>query len=137
MNHAEKVGQILLKTSSNTSIVLTLEKEVFNQMPVLIQALVIQSGFSGISAAGNDWYTSLIPMIALIIIRLSLAGRPFPLERSGGTMSLILSHCSSAISCRLIMVLSMPYPPCLWVSVILSFLYILQTPSSHNRFLLL
>ena len=59
MNHAEKVGQVLLKTSSNTSIVLELEKEVFNQMPVFVQALVIRSGLFGILATGNDWETSL------------------------------------------------------------------------------
>jgi len=59
MNHGEKVGQILLKTSSNTSVVLQFEKEVFYQMPVLIQTLVIHSGLSGIPAAGNDWNTAL------------------------------------------------------------------------------
>ena len=272
MNHAEKVGQILLKTSGNTSVVLELEKEVFNQMPVLVQALVIYSGVSSIFTAGNDWYTSLIPnrinkiftviplvcehiavlqikhcdqisgrqvitylatrqmnldwitqsinygmdlrgistsrttnslffsppfppepcwwtrtydpsiiypslswsfdsskkifsqmprfvhleyrlytlfqdpnrsgksrqgapvfriqMIALIIIRLSLAGRPFPPDCSGGTKFLILSHCSSVISCRLIMLLSMPVLLVLMVSVNLSLFYILQTPST-------
>ena len=60
MNHTEKVGQILLKTSSNTSIVLELEKEVFNQVPILIQALVIHSGLFGILTAGNDRKTALV-----------------------------------------------------------------------------
>ena len=272
MNHAEKVGQVLLKTSSNTSIVLELEKEVFNQMPVFVQALVIRSGLFGILATGNDWETSLfsdridkflavisficehiavlqiehrdqiysrrvitdlatrqmnlnritqgidygmdlrgistsrttnslffappfppapcwwtrtydpsiiysslswsfdnskkifsqiprfvhreyrlytlfqdpnrsgksrqgapvftIQMIALIIIRLSLAGRPFPPARSCGTKSLILSHCSSDISCRLIIKSSMTGLMLTLVSVTLSVLYILQTPSN-------
>ena len=272
MNHAEKVGQILLKTSSNTSVVFQLEKEVFYQVPVLIQALVIRSGLSGIPAAGNDrnttlvsdrvnkflavislicehitilqiergdqisgrrvitdlpacqinldgvaqgidygmdlrgistsrttnslffappfppepcWWTRIydpsiiysslswsfdsskkifsqipcfvhleyrlytlfqdpnrsgksrqgapvfrIQMIALIMIRFSLAGRPFPPECSGGTKSLIRSHCSSVISCRFIMSLSMPDPLIFMVAVILTMFYILQTPSS-------
>ena len=271
MNHTEKVGQILLKTSSNTSVVLQFEKEVFYQMPVLIQTLVIYSGLFGIPAAGNDRNTSLISdrickflavislicehitvlqikrgdqisgrrvitdlparqinldwvaqgidygmdlrgistsrttnslffmppfppepcwwtrtydpsiiysslswsfasskkifsqmprfvhleyrlytlfqdpnrsgksrqgapvfriqMMALIITRLSLAGRPFPPERSGGTMSLILSHCSSVISCRFIILFSMTVLFTSCVSVSLSVLYNLQTPS--------
>ena len=271
MNHAEEIGQILLISSGNTAVVLELEKEVFNQMPILIQALVIRSGLFSILTAGNDrktalvsdridkflavvsliceyitvlqiergdqisgrrvitdlparqiyldwvaqgidygmdlrgistsrttnslffvppfppepcwWtrtydpsiiYSSLswsfdsskkifsqmprfvhreyrlytlfqepnrsgksrqgapvftIQMMALIIIRLSLAGRPFLPEYSGGTMSLILSHCSSVISCRLIMSLSMPDPLAFLVSVFLSLFYILQTPS--------
>ena len=275
MNHAEEVGQILLKTSSNTSVVFQLKKEVFHEMPVLIQALVIRSGLSGIPAAGNDWntapvsdrvnkflavislicehitvlqvergdqisgrrvitdlsarqinfdgvtkgidygmdlrgistsrttnslffvppfppepcwwtrtydpsiiYSSLswsfdsskkifsqmprfvhleyrlytlfqdpnrsgksrqgapvfrIQIIALIIIRFSLAGRPFPPECSGGTKSLIMSHCSSDISCRLIMTLSMPDLLVLLVSVILSMFYNLQTPSKQEQ----
>ena len=274
MNHAEKVGQVLFKTSSNTSVVLELEKEVFNQMPVFVQALVIRSGLFGILATGNDWETTLfsdridkflavisficehiavlqieqgdqisgwrvitdlatrqmnlnritqgidygmdlrgistsrttnslffappfppapcwwtrtydpsiiysslswsfdnskkifsqiprfvhreyrlytlfhepkrsgksrqgapvltIQRIALIIIRLSLAGRPFPPARSGGTKSLILSHCSSVISCRLIILISMSDSFLLHVSVSLSVLYILQTPSNQK-----
>ena len=271
MNHAEEVGQILLKTSGNTSVVLELEKEVFNQMSILIQALVIRSGLFCIPAAGNDRNTALVcdrsnkilavvslicehitvlqiesgdqisgrcvitnlstrqinldwiaqsidygmdlrgistsrttnslffsppfppepcwwtrtydpsiiysslswsfdsskkifsqmprfvhreyrlytlfqepnrsgksrqgapvfttQMMALIIIRLSLAGRPFPPEISGGTKSLILFHCSSVISCRFIILFSMTVLFISCVSVSLSVHYILQTPS--------
>lgn len=277
MNHAEKIDQILLKASRNTSIVLELEKEGFYQVPVLVQVLVIRSRFSGIPSAGNNWNAALvfdrihevfavislisehiavlqikqgnqifcgcivtdlptcqmyldrvtqcvdygmdlrgistsrttnslffmppfppepcwwtrtydpsiiyyslswsldnsrkifsqmprlyhleyrlytlfhdpyrsgksrqgapvfrIQITALIIIRLSLAGRPFPPDRSGGTKSLILSHCSSVISCRLIIFKSMPEQLIRMVSVILTILYILQTPYSFRRFI--
>ena len=272
MNHAEEIGQVFFKSSGNSAIVLQLEKEVFHQMPVFIDAFVICSGFLGIPTAwynsnspfisdridelfavipfisehiavfqikqsdqffgrrmithlaarqididwvaqsihyGMDlrgistsrttnslflmppfppdpcWWTRMydpsiiycstswsldsskkifsqiprfvhreyrlytlfqdpkrsgksrhgapvfrIQMMALIIILLSLAGRPFPPEYSGGTKSLILSHCSSVTSCRLIIKSSMTDTPLSLVSVTLSVLYILQTPSN-------
>jgi hypothetical protein len=48
---------------------------------------------------------------------------------------LILSHCSSVISCRLIIFKSMPEQLIRMVSVILTILYILQTPYSFRRFI--
>lgn len=278
MNHTRKVDQVLLESSSNTSIVLELEKEGFYQMAVLVQVLIIRSGLFSVPTAGNNrnsalifdrineiftvialisehitvlqikkgglilswriitdlptcqincdriaqginygmvdlrgistsrttnslffsppfppepcWWTrtyepsiiysslswslswsfasskkiiSQMPrllhreyrlytlfqdpnrsgkfrqgapffrtqMTALIIIRLSVAGRPFPPELSGGTKTLIRSHCSSVISCRLIIFKSMPEQLIRMVSVILTVLYILQTPSKE------
>lgn len=53
MNYTEKVGQVLFETSGNTWVVLELEEEVFDQMPVFIQALVICSGVFSIPSTGN------------------------------------------------------------------------------------
>ena len=108
-------------------------KKIFSQMPRFVQreyrlyTLFQDPNRSGKSRQGAPVFK--IQMIALIIIRLSLAGRPFPPERSGGTKSLILSHCSSVISCRLIMLLIMTDLFLSCVSVSLSVLYILQTLS--------
>lgn len=44
MNHTEEIGQVLFKSRGNTAIVLQSEKEVFNQMPVFVNAFVIGSG---------------------------------------------------------------------------------------------
>ena len=109
-------------------------QKIFSQIPRFVHreyrlyTLFQEPNRSGKSRQGAPVFA--IQMMALIIIRLSLAGRPFPPERSGGTKSLILSHYSSVISCRLIMTLSMPDPLTFLVSVILSLFYILQTPCS-------
>ena len=110
-------------------------KKIFSQMPrfvhleYLLYALFQDPNRSGKSRQGAPVFK--IQMIALTIIRLSLAGRPFPPECSGGTKSLILSHCSSVISCRLIIRSSMTVLIVLLVSVILTMFYILQTPSNN------
>jgi hypothetical protein len=70
-----------------------------------------------------------IQIMAWIIIRLSLAGRSFPPDRSSTSMSLILSYCLSVIICRSIIASSMTVLMLPWVSVILSIHYNLQTPS--------
>lgn len=61
MNHAEEIGQVLFKSSGNSAIVLQLEKEVFYQMPVFVDAFVICSGVFGIPTA---WYNSNSPFIS-------------------------------------------------------------------------
>ena len=109
-------------------------KNIFSQMPRFVHReyrlyTLFQDPYrSGKSRQGAPVFR--IQIMALTIIRLSLAGRPFPPDRSGGTKSLILSHCSSVISCRLIIASSMTVLIAPLVSVILSVLYILQTPSS-------
>jgi hypothetical protein len=106
-------------------------RKTFSQIPRLLHlenrqyALCHEPNRSGRSRQGAPVFRT--QMIALIIVRLSLAGRPFPPDRSGGTMSLIRSHCSSLISCLLIILPSMTQHCYLSVSVILSIIYILQT----------
>jgi hypothetical protein len=118
---------------SSLSWSLDSSKKIFSQIPRFVHleyrlyALFQGPNRSGKSRQGAPVFR--IQMMALIIIRLSLAGRPFPPERSGGTKSLILSHCSSDISCRLIIRSSMTVLLLTLVSVILSVYYILQTPS--------
>lgn len=109
-------------------------KNIFSQMPRFVHreyrlyTLFQDPNRSGKSRQGAPVFR--IQIMALIIIRLSLAGRPFPPDRSGGTISLILSHCSSVISCRSIISSSMTVLIAPLVSVILSIHYNLQTPSS-------
>ena len=106
-------------------------RKTFSQIPRLphrenrLYALCHEPNRSGRSRQGAPVFRT--QMIALIIMRLSLAGRPFPPDRSGGTRFLIRSHCSSLISCLLIILSSMTQHCCPSVSVILSIIYILQT----------
>ena len=106
---------------------------IFSHSPRLVQRVyrlyaLLQNPYrSGKSRQGAPVFS--IQMTALIISRLSLAGRPFLPERSGGNRSLIRSHCSSVNSCRFIMSSSMTGCAFLQVSGTLSVYFFLRTLS--------
>ena len=89
----------------------------FVHLEYRLYTLLHEPNRSGKSYHGAPVFS--IQMIALIIIRLPLAGRPFPSKRSGGIKSLICFHYSSVISCLFIIPISMPDAETILISVVL------------------
>jgi len=122
--------------SSSSSRSLDSPSKSFSHSPRLVHRVyrlyaLLQGPYrSGKSRQGAPVFS--IQMTALIISRLSLAGRPFLPERSRGNRSLIRSHCSSVNSCRFIMSSSMTGCAFLQVSGTLSVYFFLRTLSNMD-----